>query len=214
MPKNWCFQNVVLEKALESPLDSKEIKLVGPKGNEPWIFIGRTHAETEAPVLWPPDMKSWLTGKDPDAGKERRQGEKGTTEDEMVGWHQRASGHEFEQTPRDGEGQGRLARCSPWGRRESDTPERLKNSSGCLQRVVYTQAPLFLTHFNLKQNLKWWRWCWLHFRQRQEKAPYRCEWELLTAGMETGRWASARPLHAALNPFVVQRQGRTKPKRG
>ena len=86
-PKNWCFQNVVLEKTLESALDSKEIKPFNPKGNQPWLFVGRADAEAEVPVLWPPDMKSWLTGKDPDAGKERRQKEKGVTEDEMVRWH-------------------------------------------------------------------------------------------------------------------------------
>ena len=86
-PKNWCFWTVVLEKTLESPLDCKEIKPVNPKGNQSWIFIGRTDAEAEAPVLWPPDAKNWLIGKDPGAGKDWRQEEKGTTEDEMVGWH-------------------------------------------------------------------------------------------------------------------------------
>ena len=83
--KNWCFQIVVLEKTLESPLDSKEIKPVHPKGNQPWIFIGRTDAEAEAPIVWPPDLKSWVTGKDPDAGKDWRQEEKGETEDELLG---------------------------------------------------------------------------------------------------------------------------------
>ena len=86
-PKNWCFWTVVLEKPLESPLYSKEIKPINPKGNQPWIFIGKTNAEVEAPILWPPDVKSWLTGKDPDAGRDGRQEEKGMTEDEMVGWH-------------------------------------------------------------------------------------------------------------------------------
>ena len=87
VPKNWCFEIVVLEKTLESPMDSKEIKSVDPKGNQLWIFIGRADAEAEASVLWPPDAKNWLTGKDPDAGKDWRQEMKGTTEDEMVGWH-------------------------------------------------------------------------------------------------------------------------------
>ena len=118
-PKNWCFQTVVLEKTLESPLDSKEIEPINPKGNQPWIFIGRTDAETEAPILWPPDAKSWIIRKDPDAGKDWGQEEKGTTEDEMVGWHHRLNGHEFEQALGDSEGQGRLARCSPWGCKES-----------------------------------------------------------------------------------------------
>ena len=86
-PKNWCFQTAVLEKTLESPLDCKEIKPAHPKWNQPWIFIGRTDAEAEAPILWPPDEKSWLTGKDPDAGKDWRWEEKGPTDDEMVGWH-------------------------------------------------------------------------------------------------------------------------------
>ena len=86
-PKNWCFWTVVLEKTLEHPLDSKEIKSVNPRGNQPWIFTGRTDAEDEAPILWPPDVKTWLFGKDPDAGKDWRQEEKGMTEDEMVGWH-------------------------------------------------------------------------------------------------------------------------------
>ena len=91
MPKNWCFQNVVLEKTLESPLDCKEVKPVNPNGYQPWVFIGRTDAEAEAPILWPPDVKSRLTRKDSDAGKDRRQKEKGMTEDEMVGWYHELS---------------------------------------------------------------------------------------------------------------------------
>ena len=90
------FQTVVLEKTLESPLDCKEIKPVNPKGNQSWIFIGRTDAEADISILWPPDVKSWLTGKDPDAGKDWRQEKKGTTEDEMVGWHHWLNGHESE----------------------------------------------------------------------------------------------------------------------
>ena len=120
-PKNWCFQTVVLEKTLESPLDCKEIQPIYPKGNQSWIFIGRTDAEVEAPTLWPPDVKNWLIWKDPDAGKDGRQEEKGTTEDEMVGWHHWLDGHEFEQTLGDGDRQGSLACCSPWGREKSDT---------------------------------------------------------------------------------------------
>ena len=107
-PKNWCFWTVVLEKTLESPLDCKEIKSVNPKGNQLWIFIERTDAEAEAPILWPPDAKSQLIGKDPDAGKDWRQEEKGAIEDEMVRWHHRLNGHEVEQTQEDGEGQGSL----------------------------------------------------------------------------------------------------------
>ena len=120
-PKNWCFQTAVLKKTLENPLESKEIKPVNPKGSQPWIFIGRTDAEAEALILWPPDEKSWLTGKDPDAGKDWGQEETGATEDKMVGWHYWLNGHKFEQAPVDSEGQGSLECCSPWGRKESDT---------------------------------------------------------------------------------------------
>ena len=105
-PKNWCFWTVVLGKTLESPLDWKEIKPVNPKGNHPWIFIGRTDAEAEAPIFWPPDAKSWLIRKDIDAGKDWRQEEKGTTEDKMAGWHHWLNRHEFEQALGDSEGQG------------------------------------------------------------------------------------------------------------
>ena len=118
--KNWCFW-AVLEKTLESPLYCKEIKHVNPKGYQPWIFFEKTDAEAEAPILWPPDAKSWLIWKDPVAGKDWRQEEKGTTEDEMVGWPHQLSGHEFEQTPGVGDGPGGLACCSPWGHNESDT---------------------------------------------------------------------------------------------
>ena len=124
-PENWCFWTVVLEKTLESPLDCKEIQPVHPKGNQSWVFTGRTGAEAETPILWQPHAKSWLTGKDPDAGKDWRQEEKGTTEDEMVGWHHQLSGHEFEWTLGVGDGQGGLVCCSPWGRKESDTTEWL-----------------------------------------------------------------------------------------
>ena len=119
--KNWCIWTLVLEKTLESPLDCKEIKPVNPKGKQPWILIGRTDAEAEAPILWPPDVKSWLIGKDTDVGKDWRQGEKGATEDEVIGWHHRLNGHELGQTPGNNEGQGGLACCSPWGRRVNMT---------------------------------------------------------------------------------------------
>ena len=113
--KNWCFWTVVLEKTLESPLDSKGIQLVNLKGNQSWIFTGRIDAEAEAPILWPPDVKNWLIWKDSDAGKDWRQEEKGMTEDEMVGWHYRLEELEFGQAPGIGDGQGSLACCSPWG---------------------------------------------------------------------------------------------------
>ena len=124
VPKNWCFWIVVLEMTLESPLDCEEIQPVNLKGNQPWIFIGGTVAEAETPVLWPPDAKSWLIGKDPDAGKDWRL-EKGMTEDEVVGWHHWLNGHKFEQALRVGDGQGSLACCNPWGRKELDTTEWL-----------------------------------------------------------------------------------------
>ena len=124
-PKNWCFWTVVLKKTIESPLDCKEIQPVHPKGNQSWIFTGRTDAKAETPRLWPPDAKSWLLGKDPDAGKDRRQEEKGTTQDEMVGWHHHFDGYEFELAPGVGDGQGRLACCSAWGHKELDKAEQL-----------------------------------------------------------------------------------------
>ena len=102
--KNWCFWTLVLEKTLESPLDSKEIKPVKLRGNQFWLFIGRTDAELQTPILWPPNVTNWLTGKDPDAGKDWRQEEKGTTEGELVGWHRQLDGHEFEQVPGVGDG--------------------------------------------------------------------------------------------------------------
>ena len=120
---------VLLEKTLESSLDSKEIKPVNPKGNQPWIFVGRTNAEAEAPILWPPGAKNWLIGKDSDAGKGGGQEKKGTTEDEMVGWHHQLNRCESEQTPRDGEGQGSLVCCSPWSCKELDMSEQLNNSN-------------------------------------------------------------------------------------
>ena len=122
-PKNWCFWTVVLEKTLESPLDCKEIKPVNLKGNQSWIFTGRPDAEAETPILWPPDGKNWLTGKDPDAGKDWRQKEKGTIEDEMVGCHHRLDGHEFEQALGVGDGQGGLVCSNAWGRKELDMTE-------------------------------------------------------------------------------------------
>ena len=116
VPKNWCIWAVVLEKTLESPLDCKEIQPVPPKGNQSWIFIGRTDVEAETPILWPPDIKNWLFGKYPDAGKDWRQEEKGTTENEMVGWHHQ---------PGVGDGQGSLECWDTWGCKESDMSEQL-----------------------------------------------------------------------------------------
>ena len=124
-PKNLCLWTVVLEKTLESLLDCKEIKPVNPKGNQPWIFIGRTEAEAETPGLWPPDEKSQLIGTDPDAGRDWRQEEKGTIEVEVVGWHHQLNGHGFGWTPGVGDGQGGVVCCCSWGRKETDTTEWL-----------------------------------------------------------------------------------------
>ena len=124
-PKNWCFWTVVLEKTLESPLDCKEIQPVHSKGDQSWVFFGRNDAKAETPVLWPPHAKSWLIGKDSDAGRDWEQEEKGTTDDEMARWHHRLDGHESEWTLGVGDGQRGLACCDSWGHEESDTTEQL-----------------------------------------------------------------------------------------
>ena len=129
-PKNWCFWTVVLEKTLESPLDCKEIQPVHPKGDQSCVFIGRTDVEAETPILWPPDVESWLIWKDPDAGKDWGQEEKGITEDEMVGWHHQHNGHVFGWTLGVGDGQGGGTCCGSWGRKESDMTERLNWTGG------------------------------------------------------------------------------------
>ena len=125
VPKNWCFWTVGLEETLESPLDCKNIQPVHPKADQSWMFIGRTDVEADTPIFWPPGVKSWLIWKDPDAGKDWGQEEKGPTEDEMVGWHHRLNGHGFGWTPGVGDGQGGLPCCDSQGRKESDTTERL-----------------------------------------------------------------------------------------
>ena len=139
--KNWCFWTMVLEKTLQSPLDCKEIKPVHPKGNQSWIFIGKTDTEAETLVLWPPNVKNWLTGKDPDGGKDWRQEEKGPTEDEIVGWHHPLDGQEFEQVPGIVDGQGSLVCYSPWGHKELDMTEwmnwtALKNNHNCTNKCL------------------------------------------------------------------------------
>ena len=124
-PKNWFFWTVVLEKTLESPLDCKEIQPVHPKGDQTWVFIGRTDAKAETPIFWPPDAKSWLIWKDPDAGKDWGWEETGMTVDEMVGWHHQLNGDRFGWTPGVGDRQGGLAYCCSWDCKQSDTTERL-----------------------------------------------------------------------------------------
>ena len=141
--KNWYFWTVVLEKTLEGPLDCKEIQPVHPKGDQSWVFIGKTDDEAETLVLWPPHVKSWLIGEDPDAGKDWGQEEKGTTEHEMAWWHHRLDAHEIGWTPGVGDGQGGLACCDSRGRKESDTNEQLNltelnwsSVEGCLGLMV------------------------------------------------------------------------------
>ena len=140
----------VLEKTLESPLDCKEIQPVHPK-DQSWVFIGRTDVEAETPILWPPDAKSWLIGKDPDAGKDWGQEEKGKTEDETAGWHHRLNGHGFGWSLGVGDGQGGLACCDSWGRKELDTTERLNwtelNKNGGIwgDNFITIENPLCMT---------------------------------------------------------------------
>ena len=152
--KNWCFWTVVLEKTLESPLDCKEVQPVHPKGDQPWDFFGRNDTEAETPVLWPPHEKSWLTGKDSDAGRDWEQEEKGTTEDEMAGWHHGLDGRESEWTLGVGDGQGGLACCDSWGHKELDTTEWLNWTE--LKRVecVLTKK------VNMCCNKCWLTWLW------------------------------------------------------
>ena len=151
--KNWCFWTVVLEKTLESPLDCKEIQSVHPKGNQSWVFIGRTDAEAETLIFWLPDEKNWLIWKDPDVRKDWRQEEKGTTEDEMVRWHHQLNGHEFGYTLGVGDGQRGLACCGSWDFKELDTTEQLNWTelihSGFMSVIFfsYTMTENHSTHF-------------------------------------------------------------------
>ena len=135
--KNWCFWTVVLEKTLESPLDCKETQPVHPKGDQSWVFTGRTDVEAGTPVFWPPDAKSWLIGKDLDARKYLAQEEKGMTEDEMAGWHHWLNGHGFGWTSGVGDGQGGLACCGFWCHKELDMTEQLNSTE--LTIIFYLQ---------------------------------------------------------------------------
>ena len=149
--KNWCFWTVELEKTLESPLDCKEIQ---PKRDQSWVFIGRTDADEETPIPWPPDEKNWLIGKDPEAGKDWRQEEKGMTENEMVGWRHRLNAHEFEQALGVGDRQGSLVCCCPWGHKESETTEL--NWSD-----FKTYCKIFLTRSVVPEKKKWSANSWI-----------------------------------------------------
>ena len=155
---------MVLEKTLESPLDCKEIQPVHPKGDKSWVFTGRTNAKSETSILWPPDAKSWLIGKDPDAGKDWGQEEKGMTEDEMVGWHHRLDQHGVVWTPGVGDGQGGLACCGSWGRKESDTAEQMNwtelNDKVCAEITVIPGFWVFKsTAARISWAFRWARWC-------------------------------------------------------
>ena len=153
-PKNWSFWTVVLKKTFESPLDCKEIQPVHPKGNQSWIFIGRTDVETETPILWPSDVKNWLIGKDPDAGKDWRR-EKGTTEDEMIGWHHWLNGHEFEYALGIGDGQGSLSCCCSWGHKESDTTEGLNWTELNWELIISSLLQNSITWYAAYQMAQW-----------------------------------------------------------
>ena len=157
VPKNWCFQIVVLEKTLDSPLDGKEIKLVHPKGNQPWMFTGRTDTEAEAPILWPPNAKSQLIGKDPAAGKDWGQ-EKRVTEGEMVGWHYWLNGQDFEQAPGDSGGQKSLVCCSPGGRKKST---RLSDWTISSPSWTSFPPPLLSDPSGSSQSTRLSSWCYI-----------------------------------------------------
>ena len=213
VPENWCFWTVVLEITLESPLDCKEIQPVHPKGNQPWIFIGRTDAEAETPILWPPNGKNWLIGKDPDAGKDWRWEEKETTEDKLVGWHHRLNGHKFEQTPGVGDGQGGLACCSLWGCKELDTTEWLNWTelkwteslwSSGMTIVGSHMAPLFpiIRHWWMTIILKhpWWVTEQLqiihHLHQQQRHCFWGWTWMLAAPNRTPHNWCLVSNLSA------------------
>ena len=155
--KNWWFWTVVLEKTLESPLDCKEIQPVHLKGDQLWDFFGRTDAEAKTPILWPPHAKSWLTGKDPDAGRDWGQEEKGMTENEMVGWDHRLDGRESEWTLGVGDGQGSLVCCNSWGPKESDTNEQLNWTEGKymsnLSATTKQSSKVAVPHYTLNSSI-------------------------------------------------------------
>ena len=166
VPKNWCFWTTVLEKTLESPLDCKEIQPVHSEGDQSWVFFGGNDAKAETPVLWPPHVKSWPIGKDSDAGRDWGQEEKGTTEDEMAGWHHWLDGHEFEGTLGVGDGQRGLACCDSWDLKESDATERL-NWTELKQSHIYSHIDIqynslmtSVIAFSFEMSSNWGQKCW------------------------------------------------------
>ena len=168
VPKYWYFWTVVLEKTLESPLNCKEIQPVHSTGDQSWVFIGRTDVEAETAILWPPDAKNWFIWKDADAGKDWRREEKGTTEDEMVGWHHGLNGHEFEEAPGVGDGQGSLACCSPWGRKDSNTTEKPNWTE-----LMHIFGAYLVAH--MVKNLPALQETWV--RSLVRKIPWKREWQ-------------------------------------
>ena len=146
MQKHSCFWTVALENTLVSPLDCKDIKPINPKGNQHWIFIGRTDVEAKTPILWPPVKKNWLIGKEPNAGKDWRWEEKGKTEDEIVGWNHQLDGHEFEQTLGNKWRTWNTVCCSPWGHKESNTAELLNNNNNKIHAVLVFIWKILKTH--------------------------------------------------------------------
>ena len=165
--KESMLLNCGIRETFESPLDHRETKPVKPKGNQSWIFTGRTDAEADTPILWPPDVKNWLIWKDPDAGKDWRQEEKGTTKDEMIEWHHWLHGHGFEQAPGVGDGQGSLACCSPLGRKESDTTEWLNWLTEAMREVCIKLLEIIVTRvkrspFMSNKNVLQWLWTSLY----------------------------------------------------
>ena len=187
-PKNWCFWTVVLEKTLESPLDCKEIQPVHPKGNQSWIFIGRNNPETETPILSPPDVKSWLLLKDPDARKDWRQEEKGMAEDEMVGWHHQLNGYEFEQAPGIGDGQGSLECYSPWGHKELDMTEQLNPLATWCEQLSHWKGP----------------WCWERLKEGGEEDDRGWDDWMASPTQWTCVWATPRNSEGQGSPTMLQ----------
>ena len=205
--KNWCFWTLVLEKTLESPLDWKESQPVHPKGDQSWVFFGRNDAVAETPILWPPHAKSWLIGKDSDAGRDWGQEEKGMTEDEMAGWHHRFDGREFEWTPGVGDGQGGLACCSPWGHKESDMTERLN----------WTEHFLYLgkTEHGASHMAQWWRICLpmqeTLFNPWSRKIPHATEQlSMWAATTESVRWSPGTTTTEHTHPGAMLHNRRSR----
>jgi len=211
--KNWCFWIVVLDKTLESPLDCKEIQPVHLKGNQSWIFIGRTDVEAEIPILWPPDANNWFIWKDPDAGKDWRWEEKGMTEDEMVGWYHWLAGREFKQALGIGDGQGSLACCSPWGCRS-----RIRLSDWTeVALVVKNHLPMQKTSGTWARSLGWED----PLEEGMQPTPVFLSGEspwteesggLLSMGSQrvAHNWSDLAWMHGWLGRIVEQRGGRSQ----